>query len=137
MNYFENALKTLKEWVKIESVKSSALENMPFGYNINEMVKKCVADASALGFNVINYDGYAVEVNYGEGSDEEGLSVLCHLDVVPEGDRALWETEPFTLTEKDGYLIGRGVVDDKGPAVLCLYALKELKDKVSRKLLVE
>jgi acetylornithine deacetylase/succinyl-diaminopimelate desuccinylase-like protein len=38
-----------------------------------------------------------------------------HLDVV-EAPRLEWSTNPFRLTEKDGYLYGRGVLDDKGPA---------------------
>jgi len=37
---------------------------------------------------------------------------LAHLDVVPAA-RDDWSTDPFTLTEKDGYLYGRGTIDDK------------------------
>ena len=39
----------------------------------------------------------------------------AHLDVV-EAPKLDWETDPFALTEKAGYLYGRGVLDDKGPA---------------------
>lgn len=39
----------------------------------------------------------------------------AHLDVV-EAPRLDWATDPFVLTERDGYLYGRGVLDDKGPA---------------------
>ena len=39
----------------------------------------------------------------------------AHLDVV-EAPRLDWGTNPFRLTEQDGYLYGRGVLDDKGPA---------------------
>ena len=38
----------------------------------------------------------------------------AHLDVV-EAPKLDWATDPFVLTEKDGYLHGRGVLDDKGP----------------------
>ena len=129
MKYFNLAIETLKEWVSIESVKSEEKPNMPFGEKVYLMADKCYKDAVSLGLNARKIGNFAVEVNYGEGSDIEGVSVLCHLDVVPEGDLALWETPPYTLTEKDGFLIGRGVVDDKGPAVLCLYALKELVEE--------
>jgi acetylornithine deacetylase/succinyl-diaminopimelate desuccinylase-like protein len=37
---------------------------------------------------------------------------LAHLDVVP-AHRDDWTTDPFTLVEKDGYLYGRGTIDDK------------------------
>jgi acetylornithine deacetylase/succinyl-diaminopimelate desuccinylase-like protein len=40
---------------------------------------------------------------------------LAHLDVV-DALRADWSLEPFALTEKDGWLYGRGTADDKGPA---------------------
>lgn len=39
----------------------------------------------------------------------------AHLDVV-EAPKLDWGTDPFVLTEKEGYLYGRGVTDDKGPA---------------------
>ena len=65
-------------------------------------------------------------VDLGEGP--ETLGILVHVDVVAEGNPKLWETEPYTLTEKDGMLYGRGIVDDKGPVIASLYALKRLKE---------
>ncbi len=40
------------------------------------------------------------------------ILVLAHMDVV-EADPNDWVLDPFTLTEKDGYLFGRGVEDNK------------------------
>jgi hypothetical protein len=37
---------------------------------------------------------------------------MSHLDVV-EAKREDWDSDPFVLREKDGYLYGRGVLDDK------------------------
>ena len=125
----KSVINTLKEWIEIKSVKSEALDGAPFGLNNKIMLEKALSDAKAMGFEVKNYDGYVGEVIFGDGNDEEGVAVLCHLDVVPEGDISLWDTPPFALTEKDGVLYGRGVVDDKGAAVICLYALKALKDE--------
>ena len=84
--FFNQAIKTLSEWVEIKSVKSTPSEGAPFGLEIKKMLQKALLDASSLGFEVKNYDGYIGEVIYGNGDDSEGLAILCHLDVVPEGD---------------------------------------------------
>jgi acetylornithine deacetylase/succinyl-diaminopimelate desuccinylase-like protein len=51
---------------------------------------------------------------------------ICHLDVV-EAAREDWTYDPFTLTEKDGWLYGRGTIDMKGQDVETLTALVRLK----------
>ncbi len=47
-----------------------------------------------------------------------------HIDVVPAG--AGWSQDPFTLTERDGKLYGRGSCDAKGPLVAMLEAMRML-----------
>jgi acetylornithine deacetylase/succinyl-diaminopimelate desuccinylase-like protein len=42
----------------------------------------------------------------------KGVMFMSHLDVV-EAKREDWDSDPFILREKDGYLYGRGVLDDK------------------------
>lgn len=77
------------------------------------------------GFKTTNLDNLAGFVEYGEG--DETVAILAHVDVMPAGEG--WSTEPFTLTEKDGNLYGRGTSDDKGPALACYYGLKILKEQ--------
>ncbi len=43
-------------------------------------------------------------------ADADGLTLCGHLDVVPADDPG-WESDPFTLTERAGRLVGRGTVD--------------------------
>lgn len=53
------------------------------------------------------------------------LLVMAHVDVVPvEGQK--WSTPPFTPTEKDGFLYGRGINDDKSMAASAVLVLLEL-----------
>ncbi|KAJ2776481.1 hypothetical protein H4R18_005650 [Coemansia javaensis] len=54
------------------------------------------------------------------------IFVYGHYDVMPAGDEALWNTQPFELVGRDGYLYGRGVSDDKGPVLATLFAISEL-----------
>ncbi|MDF3383798.1 MULTISPECIES: acetylornithine deacetylase [Sulfitobacter] len=59
------------------------------------------------------------------GPWEEGAVVLSgHTDVVPVDGQA-WDTDPFTVTEKDGRYYGRGACDMKGFDALAIWALVE------------
>lgn len=51
--------------------------------------------------------------------------VMGHMDVVG-ADTAKWQTPPFRATERDGYLYGRGAIDDKGPLAASVAALLQL-----------
>ncbi|MBQ2551595.1 MAG: M20 family metallo-hydrolase [Treponema sp.] len=46
-------------------------------------------------------------------SDGWKLWVCAHMDVVPVGELSLWENDPWTVIEKDGKIIGRGVEDNQ------------------------
>ena len=52
--------------------------------------------------------------------------VYGHVDVQPPDPLELWESDPFTLAERDGWLYGRGVVDDKGQLYMLARAAAEL-----------
>ena len=54
------------------------------------------------------------------------LLLLAHLDVV-EARTADWKTDPFKLQERDGYFIGRGVIDDKAMAASFVSILAQFK----------
>ncbi len=55
------------------------------------------------------------------------VGILAHLDVVPAGSG--WSHPAYDLTEeKTGGFYGRGVSDDKGPAIACIYAMKDILD---------
>jgi acetylornithine deacetylase/succinyl-diaminopimelate desuccinylase-like protein len=62
----------------------------------------------------------------GRDVGREPILLLAHLDVVA-ADPADWELDPFTLTERDGYFIGRGTRDDKDEASINISNLIRLK----------
>lgn len=129
MNYFNSSLKFLEKLIKIPSVEGVPQENAPFGKDVANALSLFLEEAQRLGFQVKNYDGYAGEVIFGnpEATPENCVGVLAHLDVVPEGEG--WSVPPYALTEQGEYLLGRGVLDDKGPAAVTLYAMKKLLDE--------
>lgn len=59
------------------------------------------------------------------------LLLLGHLDVVGV-DASKWSQEPFGAVVKDGYLWGRGTVDDKGPLIANLATFITLKRAAAR-----
>ncbi|MBM4319327.1 MAG: M20 family metallo-hydrolase [Deltaproteobacteria bacterium] len=54
--------------------------------------------------------------------------VMAHMDVVPAGDRSLWQSEPFELVVDGDRLIGRGTEDNQHGLVAGLMALKSFRD---------
>lgn len=117
--------------IKIESVQSDPLPNAPFGKKSRDALDFYLGLAQSMGFSTYDVGGYAGEIDYGDG--EETVGVLAHLDVVPLGEG--WTKEQGTVS--DGRIYGRGAVDDKGPAMACLYALKKIRDsnkKLKRKI---
>lgn len=124
-HYLDSAVKSISESVRFDSSRGTHSSKAPFGKENYECLCHFLSLAQGMGFETHNYDGFAGEVIFGDG--EEEFAVLAHLDVVPAGDG--WTKPPFAGEVSDGKIWGRGTVDDKGPAVCCLYALKALKDK--------
>lgn len=52
--------------------------------------------------------------------------IIGHLDVVPEGEN--WTYPPFSGKIINGNIFGRGAIDDKGPVVSSLYAMKTVME---------
>ncbi len=54
--------------------------------------------------------------------DDYSIWLCAHLDVVPTGAMKLWESDPWTLVEKDGRIYGRGVEDNQQGLVSAVFA---------------
>lgn len=124
----KESLSDLQKLIAIPSVNTSdGLTNPPFGQEIADCLTEALVICEELGMTTYHdpagFYGYA---DYGQG--EELVGILCHLDVVPEGNLALWETDPFEGVVKDGVIYGRGSQDDKGPTIAALYAFKAVVD---------
>lgn len=116
--------KDLQSLISFKSIHGKYSPTAPFGEENLKALTFFLDKAKEFGFETLNYDNYIGEIVFGEG---EEIGVIGHLDVVPASPVG-WDSDPFTLVEKDGFLVGRGVSDDKGPSLLTLYALKHIKD---------
>ena len=116
-------IESLQELIRIRSVGEEAGAH-PFGDGPHACLMACLALGERLGFRTASVDDMAGYVEYGSG--EEMVAVLGHLDVVPEGDG--WNYPPYGAVIDNGRLYGRGAVDDKGPTVAALYALRAIAD---------
>ena len=124
-NSKETMIKQLSNLISIPSVyEKSEDSTKPFGKYTDEALKYALNLGEKLGFKTKNLDGYCGYIEFGEGKNLVGI--IGHLDVVPAGSG--WETPPFEATIKDGKIYGRGAIDDKGPVIAALYAMKAIKD---------
>ncbi len=122
----ENILRDLASLVAVNSVEGTPEPGAPFGAGPKKALETALSIASGMGLATRDCDGY---IGYAEipGESEKQIATITHLDVVPQGNG--WTGDPFTLRRREGYLIGRGVGDDKGPAVLTLYAAKFFREQ--------
>ena len=144
-NNWKEQIETLGEMIAFPSVGAEAVtlqpgtpaeEVLPFGKDVHGVFAYALEKGHEMGFETANTDNYGGHIEMpGEILDEEGevigtaeetMGIVGHLDVVPAGDG--WATDPFTMQNADGVLLGRGVLDDKGPVVAGLYAMKAIKD---------
>lgn len=120
----ENFYRDLDKVISIESVKGVAEPNAPFGKGPKKALEQAIKIASDYGFKTSIVNDAVGYAQFGEGEDYVGI--IGHLDVVPSGEG--WSFPPFKLSKKDDRLYGRGVLDNKGPIMSCLYGLKLLKE---------
>ena len=123
-DYEEAMIRDIRRLVKHYSVESEPLEGMPFGKGAADALNEAVAISNELRFKTKNYDNYAATAEIGEG--KRLIGIVGHVDVVPVGDG--WKYDPFAAEVHDGCIYGRGAIDDKGPSIAGLYAMKIVQD---------
>lgn len=119
-SYRDEIIRSTQELVAIPSVEGEPQPGKPFGEDVYRALDYVLTLGKRLGFETKNVDGYAGHIEFGRG--EKMLGILTHLDVVPEGSG--WTYPPYGGEIHNGKIYGRGAVDDKGPTIAVLYAMK-------------
>lgn len=118
----ENILRDIKRLVDQKSVAGTPVKGAPNGEDVKKAELIALDILKSVGMQTTDLDGY---IGFGHiGATDRFLAIIAHVDVVPQGGG--WETDPFDCVERDGYLVGRGVVDDKGAMIISAYAVKYL-----------
>lgn len=123
--YSDEMITNLQKLIRIKSISGERDGDAPFGKGVQEAFDFAADLARQKGFEVVNYDNYAEEFNFGDGS--EAVGVMCHLDTVPV-DEEKWDYPPFGAEIHNGRMYGRGTSDNKGCLVACLYACLAIKE---------
>ena len=115
----------LSDLVAIQSTEDMGLATQASEYSENKLLE--------YGFSQSNLQVV------GPGKDKKGLIAIlrgessisptitmAHLDVVPSVENS-WDTDPYVMTEKDGFFYGRGTSDNKGGAAALITSFIRLK----------
>lgn len=133
INWMEEVLKRkeamiqdTQSFLQIKSVldEEHATPEAPLGEGIQEALQFMLQKGREEGFITKDVEHLAGHIEMGQG--EEILGILCHVDVVPEGDG--WTTDAYSADIRDGKIFARGALDDKGPTMAAFYAMKIVND---------
>lgn len=110
--------------INIASVldNSSSSKTAPFGINTVKALEYMLTLGKNMGFKTKNIDGKVGYIEFGSG--DKLLGIIGHLDVVPADEDDGWTYSPFKATISKNNIYGRGAIDDKGPVIAALYAMK-------------
>ena len=122
----EEMTEDIKRLVRIPSISDPEAEQGPFGQGCRDALDEMLAMGRKYGFHTENREYYVGSIGVENQDWSNTIGLWNHLDVVPLGEG--WDYEPFEPVVKDGYLIGRGAQDNKGPAVAMLYVMRCIRE---------
>ena len=124
-------LDELREFIAIPSVSADPAHRddvVRAAQWLADLIKRSGGEAEVTPFGERELVLGEIPANAGNGAAPTVL-LYGHFDVQPPSPLDLWESPPFELTERDGWLYARGIADDKGP----LYTLVKAAQLLSQK----
>ncbi|XP_069587068.1 beta-Ala-His dipeptidase-like isoform X4 [Ranitomeya imitator] len=129
----DDFVQNLKDWVAVPSDSSDP----QFREELIRMVQMTAEKIRTLGASVQLVDmGFetlqggqkikfppAILAKLGKDTDKATVCFYGHVDVQPAKKEDGWKTDPYTMTETNGNLYGRGATDNKGPVLAWIHAI--------------
>ena len=127
----QDIIEDIKRMVRIPSISKPAngdavRKEGPFGTGCRQAMDEMLSIASEHGFFTENREYYVGTIGLEKKDYDNTIGFWNHLDVVPVGEG--WTRPPFEPYINDGFLIGRGVQDNKGPAVGMIYLMQCIRE---------
>ncbi len=115
--YKDYTSESLSKMVKIPSLSGEEEE-------VIGKIKEILEDAGVEHVRVDGFGNLIARV----GNGPKKLAIDAHIDTVDTGDPEQWENAPFSGLIKDGYVHGRGTVDQEGGAASMITAARILQE---------
>lgn len=116
----ENMLNDLRRIVSIKSVSDEESDVKPFGQGCRDVLDEMLKICGEHGIECQNHEYYCGSA-FMKGETDKEVGIWTHLDVVPESGE--WKYPPFEGVVEDGFMIGRGVQDNKSAAIAGIYLM--------------
>lgn len=114
----DDMVKFLQDFIRIKSVT----------YEEKEAVEYAASKMKEYGYDEVRIDDVG-NVLGRVGNGKTTVVYDAHIDTVELGDLSKWDHHPLSGDiDDEGYIWGRGTVDDKGPLAAIIWAGKMLKD---------
>lgn len=124
---FKSLIQDITRLCGINSIRSNPEAHAPYGKGVRLCLDEAMKIAKDLGFRTEIWEDEVGIASIGPET-EAYLACVGHLDVV-EVEGQNWTSDPFVCTQRSGKLYARGVLDNKGPLLACLYAAKLVSEK--------
>jgi succinyl-diaminopimelate desuccinylase len=116
----EEKIQILADLIEMKSVNENEIE-------VANYLKKLFAEYE-IDSEIVPVTDTRVNLVAEIGNGHPVIGISGHMDVVSAGDESKWSSDPFTLTEKDGKLYGRGTNDMKAGLLNLALTMIELKE---------
>jgi acetylornithine deacetylase/succinyl-diaminopimelate desuccinylase-like protein len=122
-------LDELREFIAIPSVSADPAHQDDLrraGEWVRDFIKRIGGEAELVPYGERDLVVGDIPASNGGGGAPTVL-LYGHFDVQPPAPLDLWESPPFELAERDGWLYARGIADDKGQLYTLLKAAELLR----------